>query len=118
MRFQPRDNWIIVRERKRTKMYGQIEMVGGENSIFPVVGDVIAAGPGMRTSEGVTIPNTIKAGDVVLLNGLTARRLTLAPGDDVGMMREHEVACIIQDPDNTIIEEAISPARLALVERN
>lgn len=105
MNILPLDNWIVVKPRPQQEMVGSIAIPDralSDNAFFPILGDVIAAGPGRRTEDGTILPMRVKKGDVILLNNLTARRLTLKLGNDVNMLREHEVAAVIT-------EETVTP---------
>lgn len=105
MKIVPLDNWLVVKARPQQETVGSLALPGTEaaNSFFPILGDVLAAGPGRRNEAGDICPNRIKAGDVVLLNGLTARRVTLDIGNDVSMLREHEVAALIEDAPTNVV---------------
>jgi co-chaperonin GroES (HSP10) len=100
VKFHPIDNWLVVKARPQQETVGSLALPGSEaaNSFFPILGDVLEAGPGLRGgSDGSIFPNRIKKGDVVLLNNLTARRLTVDLGNDVCMLRETDVACLVTD---------------------
>lgn len=93
MIIHPIDNWLVVKPRPVETVYGSLALPEGtDNPILPILGDVVAAGPGRRNENGDILPMRIVKGDVVLLNGLTARQLTLALGEEVIMLREHEIA--------------------------
>lgn len=106
MNIVPIDNWLVIRPRPQQDKIGSIAIPDREmadKAFFPILGDVLAAGPGMRTADGTVLPMRVKKGDVILLNNLTARRLTITLGNDVNMLREHEVAAIIvEDPADVL----------------
>lgn len=107
----PLDNWIVFKARPQQETAGLIALPEGadSNSFFPVLGDVLAAGPGRRTEDGTILPMRIKKGDVILLNGLTARRVTVEVGHDLAMLREHEVAALVLPAPPHEIHQAIFP---------
>ena len=96
MNIHPIDNWLVIKPRPIKTVYGKLALPEGtDNPILPVLGDVIAAGPGRRNEAGDVLKMRVVKGDVVLLNGLTARPLTLGLDNHVIMLREHEVAATV-----------------------
>ena len=57
---------------------------------------MIATGPGLRTSEGVTIPMTLKAGDRVLLPTFGGSEMKL-DDKEVTMYSEDEIVAKVGD---------------------
>lgn len=96
MKLIPLDNWLIVKVRPFTDTVGNLALPGtAENSFLPILGDVLASGPGRRTEDGTILPMRVKAGDTILMNHLTARRMSLELGDEINMLREHEVSFVV-----------------------
>jgi len=109
IQFVPLDNWLIVKPRPAETLHGNLVLPEGENPIMPTLGDVLEAGPGRRNENGDILKMRVKKGDVVLLNGLSARQLFTGPGEFVIMLREHEIAAFVQPAPPQDIHQAIFP---------
>jgi len=60
----------------------------------PVVGEILAVGPGRRTDEGKIIPLDIKVGDKVLYGKYSGTEVALN-GNEVLIMREADIFGIV-----------------------
>jgi chaperonin GroES len=60
----------------------------------PVVGEVIAVGPGKKSDEGKLIPMEVKVGDKVMYGKYSATEVTLE-GQDYLVMRESDLIAIV-----------------------
>lgn len=60
----------------------------------PVVGEVVAVGPGKVTDDGKKVPMEIKVGDKVLYGKYSGTEVTIE-GDDYLIMREADVFAIV-----------------------
>lgn len=60
----------------------------------PVIGEVVAVGPGKITDEGKTIAPEVKVGDKVLYGKYSGTEVTI-DGDEYLIMREADVFAIV-----------------------
>ena len=60
----------------------------------PVVGEVVAAGPGRRADDGKLIPPEVKVGDKVLYGKYSGTEVTL-DGQEYLIMRESDIFAIV-----------------------
>jgi len=60
----------------------------------PVVGEVVAAGPGRRADDGKLIPMEVKVGDKVLYGKYSGTEVTL-DGVEYLIMRESDIFAIV-----------------------
>jgi chaperonin GroES len=60
----------------------------------PVVGEILAVGPGRRTDEGKLIPLDIKVGDKVLYGKYSGTEVALN-GNEVLIMREADIFGVV-----------------------
>jgi chaperonin GroES len=60
----------------------------------PVVGDVVAVGPGKVTDDGKTVKPEVKVGDMVLYGKYSGNEVTIE-GDDYLIMREADIFAIV-----------------------
>ena len=61
----------------------------------PSQGDVVSAGPGRTTEDGVLVPNQIKAGDRVLFGKHAATPIKIE-GEEYHILREDDVMAIVE----------------------
>jgi chaperonin GroES len=61
----------------------------------PSQGDVISAGPGRTTQEGVLVPSQVKAGDRVLFGKHAAISIKV-DGEELHILREDDVMAIVE----------------------
>ncbi|HUL44303.1 MAG TPA: co-chaperone GroES [Bacteroidota bacterium] len=60
----------------------------------PVVGEVVAAGPGRRSDDGKIVPMEVKVGDKVLYGKYSGTEVTL-DGQELLIMRESDLFAIV-----------------------
>jgi len=60
----------------------------------PVVGQVVAVGPGKVTDDGKTVPPEVKVGDKVLYGKYSGTEVTIE-GEEYLIMREADVFAIV-----------------------
>jgi len=61
----------------------------------PSQGDVIAAGPGRTTEDGVLVPSEVKVGDRVLFGKHSATPVKVG-GEELHILREDDVMAIVE----------------------
>ena len=94
------DRVVVARLGEQEKTSGGI-FIPDQARERPLIGKVVAVGPGIRTALGVFIPTVVKVGDYVLFgkySGIdTPREFFSHEGDDVAVMREEEIFGVL-DP--------------------
>ena len=60
----------------------------------PVVGEVVAAGPGRKADDGKLVPMEVKVGDKVLYGKYTGTEVTL-DGQEYLIMRESDLFAVV-----------------------
>ena len=60
----------------------------------PVVGEVVAAGPGKKSEDGKLIPMELKVGDKVLYGKYSGTETTI-DGQDYLIMRESDIFAVV-----------------------
>ncbi len=60
----------------------------------PVVGEVVAVGPGRKSDDGKTIPMEVKVGDKVLYGKYSGTEVTV-DGKELLIMRESDIFAIV-----------------------
>jgi chaperonin GroES len=60
----------------------------------PVIGEIVAAGPGRKADDGKLIPLEVKVGDKVMYGKYSATEVTI-DGEDLLVMRETDVIAVV-----------------------
>ncbi|CAD5219051.1 unnamed protein product [Bursaphelenchus xylophilus] len=88
------DRVIIERALPETKTKGGI-MIPEKATGKVLEGTVVAAGPGYRAENGQTVPNSLKAGDKVLLPEYGGSKITLE-NQEYYIYREQDIVAKIE----------------------
>ena len=65
MQIKPLHNHVVIKQQDETEtMYGNI-IVPDAGKEKPLMGEVIASGPGLININGILIPNTVEVGATV-----------------------------------------------------
>ena len=95
MKIKPLHNHVVIRQQDETEtMYGNIIVpdVGKEK---PLMGEVIAVGPGLINFHGNLIPNTIEIGTTVVFPAFGGQRITVE-GEEYIVMKEQDLLAILE----------------------
>jgi chaperonin GroES len=60
----------------------------------PVIGEVLAAGPGRKGDDGKLIPMEVKVGDKVMYGKYSATEVTI-DGEELLVMRESDIIAVV-----------------------
>ena len=60
----------------------------------PVVGQIVAAGPGRKGDDGKVIPLDVKVGDKVMYGKYSATEISV-DGQDLLVMRENDIIAVV-----------------------
>ena len=60
----------------------------------PVVGQIVAAGPGRKGDDGKVIPMEVKVGDKVMYGKYSATEISV-DGQDLLVMRENDIIAVV-----------------------
>jgi len=60
----------------------------------PVVGQIVAAGPGRKGDDGKVIPLEVKVGDKVMYGKYSATEISV-DGQDLLVMRENDIIAVV-----------------------
>jgi len=96
MKIKPLHNHIVIKQQDETEtMYGNIVVpdLGKEK---PLMGEVIATGPGLININGVLIPNTVEIGSTVVFPAFGGQRITVK-GEEFIVMKEQDLLAIIEN---------------------
>ena len=79
MKIQPLGDRVLVEPQKEDEVKKGGIIIPDTAKEKPVLGEVIAVGPGRMSEEGKQVPMTVKKGDVVLFTKYVGNEV---PGDD------------------------------------
>ena len=96
MQIKPLHNHVVIKQQDETEtMYGNI-IVPDAGKEKPLMGEVVAVGPGIINMNGVLIPNTLEVGQIVAIPSFGGQRITIQ-GDDYLIYKEQDVFAIIEN---------------------
>ena len=95
MKIKPLHNHVLIKQQDETEtMYGNI-IVPDAGKEKPLMGEVIAVGPGIINMNGILIPNTLKIGSTVVFPAFGGQRITVE-GEEYIVMKEQDLLAIIE----------------------
>ena len=96
MKIKPLHNHVVIKQQDETEtMYGNI-IVPDAGKEKPLMGEVIASGPGLINMNGVLIPNEVPVGATVVFPAFGGQRITIK-GEEYIVMKEQDLLAIIEE---------------------
>jgi chaperonin GroES len=95
MKIKPLHNHVVIKQQDETEtMYGNIVVpdLGKEK---PLMGEVIAVGPGMYSVTGTFIENKIEVGQTVVFPSFGGTKMTI-DGEEFIVMKENDLLAILE----------------------
>jgi len=95
MNIKPLHNHVVLKQQDETEtMYGNIVVpdLGKEK---PLMGEIIASGPGLINLNGVLIPNTVEVGQTVIFPAFGGQKITV-DGDEYVVCKEQDLIAILE----------------------
>ena len=96
MNIKPLHNHVVIKQQDETEtMYGNI-IVPDAGKERPLMGKVIASGPGVVNMNGIIIPNTTEVGATVVFPSFGGQRITVG-GEEYIVCKEQDLIAILED---------------------
>jgi len=95
MKIKPLHNHIVIKQQDETEtMYGNIVVpdLGKEK---PLMGEVIAVGPGIYSVTGTFIENKVQVGEVVVFPAFGGTKMTI-DGEEFVVMKENDLLATLE----------------------
>jgi chaperonin GroES len=95
MNIKPLHNHVVLKQQDETEtMYGNIVVpdLGKEK---PLMGEIIASGPGLINLNGVLIPNTVEVGQIVIFPAFGGQKITV-DGEEYVVCKEQDLIAILE----------------------
>ena len=95
MKIKPLHNHIVIKQQDETEtMYGNIVVpdLGKEK---PLMGEVIAVGPGIHSVTGNFIKTEIQVGEIVVFPAFGGTKMTI-DGEEFVVMKENDLLAILE----------------------
>ena len=92
------DKIVILPQEEGEQMYGNI-VIPDSDKERPEMGTVMAVGPGRISTNGTLIPNTLKAGQTVMVPKFGAQ-VVVVENETYIMASENDVLGIIKNKEN------------------
>jgi len=104
MNIKPLHNHVVIRQQDETEtMYGNI-IVPDAGKEKPLMGEVIASGPGLININGVLIPNTVEVGVTVVFPAFGGTKMTV-DGEEYVVMKEQDLLAIIENEVKVVLKK-------------
>jgi len=95
MKIKPLHNHVVIRQQDETEtMYGNI-IVPDAGKEKPLMGEVVATGPGIINMNGILIPNKVEVGSTVVFPAFGGTKMTVE-GEEFVVMKEQDLLAIIE----------------------
>jgi len=95
MTIKPLHNHVVIKQQDETEtMYGNI-IVPDAGKEKPLMGEVIASGPGVVNMNGIVIPNTTEVGAIVIFPAFGGQRITVE-GEEYVVCKEQDLIAILE----------------------
>ena len=95
MKIKPLHNHIVIKQQDETEtMYGNI-VVPDMGKEKPLMGEVIAVGPGFYTVTGTWIDTFIRTGEVVVFPSFGGTKMTIE-GEEFIVMKENDLLAVLE----------------------
>jgi chaperonin GroES len=95
MKIKPLHNHVVIKQQDETEtMYGNI-IVPDAGKEKPLMGEVIASGPGVVNMNGIVIPNTTEVGATVIFPSFGGQRITV-DGEEYVVCKEQDLIAILE----------------------
>jgi chaperonin GroES len=85
---------VIKQQDETETMYGNI-IVPDAGKEKPLMGEVIASGPGVVNMNGIVIPNTTEVGATVIFPAFGGQRITVE-GEEYIVCKEQDLIAILE----------------------
>jgi len=95
MNIKPLHNHVVIKQQDETEtMYGNIVVpdLGKEK---PLMGEIIASGPGLINLNGVLIPNTVEVDQIVIFPAFGGQKITV-DGEEYVVCKEQDLIAILE----------------------
>jgi chaperonin GroES len=95
MKIKPLHNHVVIKQQDETEtMYGNI-VVPDMGKEKPLMGEVIASGPGLINLTGTLIPNTVEVGQTVIFPAFGGQKITVE-GEEYVVCKEQDLIAILE----------------------
>ena len=95
MKIIPLHNHVVIKQQDETDtMYGNI-IVPDMGKEKPLMGEVIAVGPGIYSVTGTWIDTSIKVGEIVVFPAFGGTKMTVE-GEEYVVMKEQDLLAILE----------------------
>jgi chaperonin GroES len=95
MKIKPLHNHIVIKQQDETEtMYGNI-VVPDMGKEKPLMGEVIAVGPGTYSVTGTWIETQVKVGEVVVFPAFGGTKMTIGD-DEFIVMKENDLLASLE----------------------
>ncbi len=96
MKIKPLHNHVLIEQEEESELtYGNI-IVPDAGKEKPLIGKVIATGPGIFNMNGILIPNIVEVGKKVAFPSFGGQRISLKNKDYL-IYKDQDILCVLED---------------------
>jgi chaperonin GroES len=93
--IKPLHNNIVIKQDENEERYGNI-LVADMGKDKPLIGTIIAVGPGLINLNGVLIPNTLQVGDKVVFTAFGGQRMVVE-NEEYLIYKEQDILAVLEN---------------------
>ena len=95
MKIKPLHNHVVIKQQDETEtMYGNI-VVPDMGKEKPLMGEVVAVGPGIYSITGTWIDTNVRKGEIVVFPAFGGTKMTVE-GEEYVVMKEQDLLAILE----------------------
>ena len=95
MKIIPLHNHVVIKQQDESEtMYGNI-IVPDAGKEKPLMGEVVATGPGLININGVLIPNMLEVGQTVTFPSFGGQRISIE-GEEYLIYKEQDIFAVLE----------------------
>lgn len=96
MNIKPLHNHVVIKQQDETEtMYGNI-IVPDAGKEKPLMGEIVAVGPGLINMNGILIPNNLEVGQTVVFPSFGGQRITVE-GEEYLIYKEQDIFAVLEN---------------------
>ena len=95
MKIKPLYNHVVIKQQDETEtMYGNI-VVPDMGKEKPLMGEIVAVGPGMYSVTGTWLATGVKVGETVVFPAFGGTKMTI-DGEEFIVMKENDLLAVLE----------------------
>lgn len=118
-KIKPLHNHVVLKQQEEQELTRGNIIVPDMGKDKPLLGEVIASGPGIINLNGVLIPNIVTIGSIVIFPAFGGQKMTVN-GEEYIVCKEQDLIAVLEDApveipnrlSNELVSELVSDTTL------